>query len=385
MDAGPLPPPRTPQAAWRPVGCNAIALVLQGGGALGAYQAGVYQALHEAGLEPDWVNGVSIGGINSALIAGNPPERRLERLREFWEMITSRPVWLFAPDGDDPHRAHNAWSAFLTTTLGQEGFFKPNLPPPWMRPRGAKGATSYYDNAPLRETLLRLVDFDLINSGKTRLAVGSVNVRTGNFTYFDNTETEILPEHVMASGALPPALPMVEVGTDHYWDGGIVSNTPLQHVFEHAGSQNLVVFQVDLFSSRGDIPRDLSDVLTRQKDIQYSSRTRMMTSYFRELHAKNIRLKALLAKLPEEKLTEDERTLKEQLSDLPEISLIHMIYEKAAYEGQAKDYEFSALSMRQHWDSGYRDTRRTLRHKSWLEIPSEEVGVVVHDVHRLED
>ncbi|HTU56345.1 MAG TPA: patatin-like phospholipase family protein [Acetobacteraceae bacterium] len=385
MDAGPLPPPRTPPSAWRPPGCHAIALVFQGGGALGAYQAGVYQALHEAGLEPDWVNGVSIGSINSALIAGNPPERRLERLREFWQMITDRPVWLMSPDGDDPRRLHNMWSAWMTMALGQQGFFKPNVPPPWMRTRGAAGATSFYDSSPLRETLLRLVDFDLINAGKTRLAVGTVNVRTGNFIYYDNTETEILPEHVMASGALPPALPMVPIGTDYYWDGGLVSNTPLQHLFEHCGANNLVVFQVDLFSSRGETPRDFADVLSRQKDIQYSSRTRLMTQYFQMLHGKNVQLRALLAKVPEEKLSPAERELKEKLADLPEISLIHMIYQKAAYEGQAKDYEFSALSMREHWDAGYRDTERTLRHKTWLEIPSEEEGVVVHDVHRLEE
>ncbi|MDA8050018.1 MAG: patatin-like phospholipase family protein [Rhodospirillales bacterium] len=385
MDAGPLPPPRPPHAAWRPNRCQSIVLVLQGGGALGAYQAGVYQALHEAGLEPDWVNGVSIGGINSALIAGNPPERRLGRLREFWEMITDRPVWLLPPDGDDVRRAHNHWSAWLTMTLGQEGFFKPHFPPAWLRPRGAKGATSIYDSAPLRETLLRLVDFDLINSGKSRIAVGAVNVGSGNFTFFDSTDTEILPEHVMASGALPPGLPMIEVGTDYYWDGGIVSNTPLQHVFECAGSMNLLVFQVDLFSSRGGIPRDLTGVIARQKDIQYSSRTRMITDHFRALHAKDVQLRALLAKVVEEKLTEEERELKEKLADLPEISLIHMIYQRAAYEGEVKDYEFSALSMREHWDAGYRDTKRTLRHKVWLEIPSEEEGVAVHDVHRPEE
>ena len=189
----------------------------------------------------------------------------------------------------------------------------------------------------------------------------------------------------MASGALPPALPMVPIGTDYYWDGGLVSNTPLQHLFEHCGSNNLVVFQVDLFSSRGDTPRDFADVLSRQKDIQYSSRTRLMTQYFQMLHGKNVQLRALLAKVSEEKLSPAERELKEKLSDLPEISLIHMIYQKAAYEGQAKDYEFSALSMREHWDAGYRDTERTLRHKTWLEIPSEEEGVVVHDVHRLEE
>jgi len=385
MDAGPLPPRSAAQARWRPAGCQSIVLVLQGGGALGAYQAGVYQALHEAGLEPDWLNGVSIGGINAALIAGNPPERRLERLREFWDMITDRPVWLVPPNGEEMHEAHNLWSAWLTLTLGQRGFFQPRMPPAWLRPRGATGATSVYDSAPLRETLLRLVDFDLINSRQTRIAVGAVNVGNGNSTVFDNCEAELLAEHVMASAALPPALPMVEIGTDYYWDGGIVSNTPLQHVFDCAGTANLLVFQVDLFSSRGAVPRDLVGVMARQKDIQYASRTRFVTDHFRALRKRDIALRGVLAKLPEDELTPEERTLKERLAHLPEISIIHMIYQRAAYEGGDRDYEFSRLSMREHWESGYRDTERTLRHKAWLEIPSEADGIVVHDVHRLED
>lgn len=384
MDAGPLPPNRPPQSTWRPPNCDSVVLVLQGGGALGAYQAGVYQALHEAGLEPDWVNGVSIGGINAALIAGNPPERRVERLREFWETITARPVWPLAPDGDAMHRAHNIWSAWLTMTLGQQGFFELNYPPAWMRPPGSKGATSIYDTAPLRQTLLRLIDFDLLNSGMTRIAVGAVKISNGNFIYFDSTELEVQAEHVMASGALPPGLPMVEVGTEFYWDGGLVSNTPLQHVFQRAGSQNMLIFQVDLFSARGRIPRDLIAVAARQKDIQYSSRTRLTTDVFRALHAKDVQLRAVLAKVPDEQLTAEERALKDKLAHLPEVSLIHMIYQHAAYEGQVKDFEFSALSMREHWDAGYRDTERTLLHKGWLEIPSADVGVTVHDVHRAE-
>ncbi|MGH7051709.1 MAG: patatin-like phospholipase family protein [Acetobacteraceae bacterium] len=384
MDAGPLPPPRPSDAVRRPPGGRRIVLVLQGGGALGAYQGGVYQALHEAGLEPDWINGVSIGGINAALIAGNPPERRVERLREFWEMITARPTWLFLPDGDAMRRAHNHWSAWLTMILGQEGFFRPNFPPAWLRPRGAEGATSIYDTAPLRETLLRLVDFDLLNNGRTRIAVGAVNVGTGNLSFFDSTDYRLLPEHVMASAALPPGLPMIEVGTDYYWDGGLVSNTPLQHVFASPGPQNMLIFQVDLFSARGSIPRDLVGVAGRQKDIQYSSRTRMITDVFRSLHAKDVQLRSLLAKIPEERLTAEERALKERLLHLPAVSLIHMIYQRAAYEGEIKDYQFSALSMHEHWDAGYRDTERSLLHKSWLETPSPEEGVAVHDVHRIE-
>jgi NTE family protein len=385
MDAGALPPPRPPHATWRPEGCDRLALVLQGGGALGAYQGGVYQALHEAGLEPDWVAGVSIGGINSAIIAGNPPERRLERLRAFWDTITSRNVSLFTPDGDAGKRAINAWSATLTMLQGQPGFFTVNVPGPWLTPRGGKQATAFYDTAPLRETLLRLVDFDLINSGRTRFACGAVNVGNGNFYYFDNAKTEIIPEHVMASGALPPALPMVQVGTDYFWDGGLVSNTPLQHLLENNGSDNVLVFQVDLFSALGPIPRDMSDVLARDKDIRYSSRTRLTTDLFTRMHAMQLRTRQLLERLPEADRTQEDRDQLETLRNLPEITILELIYQQAAYEGQARDYEFSATSMRAHWDSGYRDTQATLRHKDWLTMPTEEEGVVLHDIHRRAD
>jgi len=382
MDAGPAPQGQTP---WRPDGWHQVALVLQGGGALGAYQAGVYQALHEAGLEPDWAAGVSIGAINSAIIAGNVRERRVERLREFWETITARSIWTYTPDGDDPRRARNTWSAWLTMLQGQPGFFEPHYPNPWFSLRGARTATSFYDNAPLRETLLRLVDFDLLNVKAIRYACGAVNVLNGNFTYFDSTETVILPEHVMASGALPPALPMVSIGTDHYWDGGLVSNTPLQHVLQQSHTDNLLVFQVDLFSARGQVPRDMYDVLARQKDIQYSSRTRLVTDYFMRLHAQNLRLRRALNKVPESLLDDEERTLKLRLADIPEIAILHLIYQQKAYESQAKDYEFSGTSMREHWDTGYRDTVRTLRHDKWFVVPPPDSGIVVHDVHRLDD
>jgi len=193
----------------RPEGCDRIALILQGGGALGAYQAGVYQALHEAGVEPDWVTGVSIGAINSAIIAGNRPDRRLERLRTFWELITDRKIWSYTPDGDAFRKIRNATSSWVTIMQGQPGFFAPRQPSPWLSLAGAQSATSYYDNAPLRETLEELVDFSMINDKVVRFAVGAVNVLNGNFIYFDNAHEEIAPEHVMASGALPPALPMV--------------------------------------------------------------------------------------------------------------------------------------------------------------------------------
>jgi NTE family protein len=394
MDRGPLPsrgapardaPARdAPAHVARPPGWERIALVLQGGGALGAYQGGVYQALHEAGLEPDWIAGVSIGGINGAIIAGNPPERRVERLRQFWDSITARPTSLFVPDGDDARRLANMWSSALTMTLGQPGFFDPKVPNPWLSPRGSATATSFYDNAPLRQTLHGLVDFDYLNSNGTRYACGSVNVRSGNFLYFDTSETIIERAHVMASAALPPAMPMMQVGTDWFWDGGVVSNTPLQHVFDNLGCLSTLIFQVDLFSARGRLPRDMGDVLARQKQIQYSSRTRMVTDLYKQRFEQDRLIRQLLDKVPEAELTDAERALKVRLDAQPAITLLHLIYRQAAYETQASDYDFSAASMREHWDSGYRDTHETLDRKEWLAVPREAGDVAVHDVHHVE-
>ena len=372
-------------SGWRPERCDRIALVLQGRGALGAYQAGVYQALHEADIEPDWVAGVSIGDINSAIIAGNQRRFRLQRLRTFWERITERKVWMHTPDGDVFRQVRNATSSWLTMLYGQPGFFAPRAPSPWLSPTGANTAISYYDSAPLRETLEELVDFDLINERPMRFSVGATNVLSGNFIYFDNHDEKIGPEHVMASGALPPALPMIKIGTDHFWDGGIVSNTPLQHLLDQDDKLNALVFQVDLFSARGVLPRDIQDVMARHKDIMYSSRTRYTTDVYRRLHALKMRLAKALAKLPDAELGDEERRLRDELADLPEITILHIIYQQKAYEGHAKDYEFSGTSMREHWRSGYEDTRRTLKRQEWMAMPVQGAGVVVHDVHRQED
>jgi NTE family protein len=376
---------REPAPKWRPDACHRMALVLQGGGALGAYQAGVYQALHEAGMEPDWVCGVSIGAINSAIIAGNPPERRLERLHTFWDRITARKIWHYTPDGDVYRKARNLTSSFMTSTLGQPGFFKPHETNPWFSPAGAKTATSYYDTTPLRETLLELVDFDLINSRPIHFAVGAVNILTGNFLYFDNKKEVITPEHVMASGALPPALPMVRIGTDHFWDGGIVSNTPLQHLLDQEDGRNSLVFQVDLFSARGALPRDIHEVTSRHKDIMYSSRTRHNTDVYRKMNNLKASLYKALLKVPDAELTPEERATREKLTHLSGITILQLIYQQKAYEGDSKDYDFSGTSMREHWMSGLEDTRRTLMRRDWLAMPAEGMGIVVHDVHRERD
>jgi len=252
---------------------DCIALLLQGGGALGAYQAGVYQALSEAHLHPDWVAGISIGAINSALIAGNPPEARVEKLREFWELVTAPPLWAearrfaanglaswlndpmpLAPRGELPRRFANHMNAGVALVHGAPGFFTPRVLVPWLHPTGTLEATSYYDTAPLHATLERLVDFDRINAGEMRFSVGAVNVGTGNFVYFDNSTHTIAPEHVMASAALPPGLPEIEIEGEFYWDGGLVSNTPLQWVLDSEPRQDTLAFQVDLWSAGGPAP-----------------------------------------------------------------------------------------------------------------------------------
>jgi NTE family protein len=370
---------------WRPERCGRVALVLQGGGALGAYQVGVYQAMHEAGIEPDWVSGVSIGAINSAIIAGNPPDRRLERLGVFWDRITDRKVWLHTPDGDIYRQARNATSSMFTMAMGQPGFFKPHQVSPWMTPAGARAATSYYDNGPLRETLLELIDFDRINSREVRLSVGAVNVASGNFIFFDNATTEIAPEHVMASGALPPAFAPVQIGTDYFWDGGIVSNTPLQHLLAQDDDINSLVFQVDLFNARGLLPRTIQDVMGRHKDIMYSSRTRQMTDMFQRLQRWKTRAYHALLKVPDADLTDEERAMRDKLAKLPALTILQLIYQQQSYEGNAKDYEFSRTSMREHWLSGHADTQRTLTRKDWLAMPPENTGIVTHDIHRETD
>jgi NTE family protein len=291
-------------------------------------------------------------------------------------------VWpVPTPDGDDWRRARNLQSAFSTLLLGQPGFFRPNPMVPWLVPRGGRGATAFYDTSPLRETLEELVDWRLLNGGHPRVAFGAVNAETGNLFWFDCAKMVIGPEHVMASGALPPGFAPVRVGTDWFWDGGLVSNTPLQYLLEQEERDGLVV-QVDLFPARGPLPRDMEEVLSREKDIRYSSRTRLNTDAYTRLRRWQLRLKRALAKMPEERLDDEERALCRRLQRLPRLLVLQLIYERKAYEGQARDYEFGLETMREHWDGGLEDTRATLRRREWLRMPEEDPGIVVHDVHR---
>ncbi|MER9001745.1 patatin-like phospholipase family protein [Mesorhizobium australicum] len=359
-----------------------IALVFQGGGALGAYQAGVYQALADAGCEPSWLSGVSIGAINSAIIAGNEPGRRLQRLEQFWQTISGRDIWAFTPEGDIYRDIRNRTSSWMTMTMGQPGFFKPRNPNPWFQPPGADGATSFYDTAELKDTLESLIDFEVLNNGKKRLSVGAVNVRTGNFVYFDTDKGRIGPEHIMASGALPPAFPSIRIDGEYYWDGGIVSNTPLQYLLDQKEDRSALVFQVDLFSARGALPRSMPDVLSRHKDIIYSSRTRQNTDNFQRIHALKMKLLDALKRVPPDQLKDGEKELMADYSDAGVVNIVHLIYQHKGYEGHAKDYEFSRTSMREHWETGLEDTQRTLRHRKWLTMPTNVDGVAIRDLQR---
>jgi NTE family protein len=361
-----------------------IALLLQGGGALGAYQGGVYQALTEANLHPDWVAGISIGAINSALIAGNPPEKRVERLRAFWETISTPPpgiVYLgFDPRDETTQRLVNQTRAFGTLVAGAPGFFTPRLPPPYLHPPGSPGALSFYDVTPLKATLERLADFDRINSGEMRFSVGAVNVRSGNFVYFDNMTHRIGPEHVMASGSLPPGFPSTVIDGEHYWDGGLVSNTPLQWVLDSRPRVDTLVFQIDLWNARGELPRDLMEAESRQKEIRYSSRTRAATDQFKKQQLLRRAAAKLLPLIPSEFQQTPEAELLAGEADEKVYNIIQLIYHARNYEGTSKDYEFSRHTMNEHWQSGYNDAVRTLRHPEVLLRPENVDGVFTFDL-----
>jgi len=363
------PPPPCPQRV----------LVLQGGGALGAYQAGVYEELEAEGLRPGWVAGISIGAVNAALIAGNPPERRVERLREFWEMASAAVPCPVPFPGEEVRAFWNEMSAGWIAAFGVPGFFTPRVPPPFFYPPGTPEGLSLYDTAPLKQSLERLVDFDLINRGETRLSVGAVNVRTGNFIYFDNTRCRIGPEHIMASGALPPGFPPVTIDGEAYWDGGIVSNTPLQHVLDEHNVSDLLIFQVDLFSARGPLPRTLIEAAGREKDIRYSSRTRLNTDVQLQIRKARAALANLLEKLPAELDGDADVAFLRGVVREPAVTVAQLIYRAKAYEGHAKDYEFSRATMADHWAAGLADVRTTLNHPDWLSRPTVG-GTVTYDL-----
>jgi len=362
---------------------NQVVLVLQGGGALGSYQAGVFETLASESIAPDWIAGISIGAVNGALIAGNAPCERVARLRQFWERVSSaipEPAWM---PGRHAHEWLNGLAATQALFFGVPGFFTPRVPPAFFQPRGSLAAISYYDTTPLKDTLEQLIDFERLNSGELRLSVSAVNVRTGNLTDFDTAKQRLDVRHIMASAALPPGLPPVEIDGEYYWDGGLASNTPLNYVLDQPGSGHRTVFQVDLFPARGPLPSSMERVSEREKDIRYSSRTRLNTDM--DVRRRRVAAAAmrLMEKLPPE-LHEDpdaRQVLDALRANCLSLDIVHLIYRAKRYETHAKDYEFSRLTMREHWASGNADVLQTLHDPRWTgRGPAEPYGVRVFDL-----
>ena len=378
MDISQPLPARTPAKAQR-------VLVLQGGGALGSYQAGAYQALCHFDFEPEWIAGISIGAVNAAIIAGNPREKRVDRLKEFWEMVSSPVPWNPIGSDDRGRSFFNETSAALIATFGVPGFFTPRFPPAPLWPQGSPQSQSYYDTAPLRATLERLVDFDRINDSNTRLSVGAVSVTSGNFKYFDNFEFKKLgkrigPEHIMASAALPPGFPSIVIEGEHFWDGGVASNTPLDYVLDAEVNNDLLIFQVDLFSARGPLPVSLLEAAEREKDIRYSSRTRMNTDKNRQVHNTRVALRELIGKLPDDLKNDPSVEILCKAAKENTVTVVHLIYRSKNYESSSKDYDFSHIAMVEHWGAGVRDVHLSMRHKEWLERPQSGETMVTYDL-----
>src|SRR5258707_11779501 len=378
MDISAPAPATTPAKAQR-------VLVLQGGGALGSYQAGAYQALCHCDFEPEWVAGISIGAINAALVAGTPPEKRVERLKEFWQMVSSPVPWNPVVKSDRGRTVFNEASAALIATFGVPGFFTPRIPPAPLWPPGSPQSQSYYDTSPLRKTVERLVDFDRINDLNCRLSIGAVSVTTGNFRYFDNFEfkkqgKKIGPEHIMASGGLPPGFPSIVIEGEHYWDGGVASNTPLDYVLDTETTNDLLIFQVDWSSARGPLPVSLLEAAEREKDIRYSSRTRMNTDKNKQIHNARMALRELIAKLPDDLKNDPSVEFLRKAAKESTVTVVHLIYRSKNYESSSKDYDFSHVGMVEHWGAGVRDVHLSMRHEDWLERPQSGETMMTYDL-----
>jgi NTE family protein len=355
-----------------------IGLVLQGGGALGSYQAGVYEALASSEYLPDWVAGISIGAINAAIIAGNAPENRLKRLRSFWDEVTAHTsLWPCAFAG--------SWAVWQQRTgaltalmFGQPGLFTPRTWLDWFAPGNL---VSYYDTSVLKGTLERLVDFNRINNaGDVRLSVGAVNVRTGQFSYFDSANMTIRPEHVMASGALPPGFPPIEIDGEHYWDGGLFSNTPLEYVLDYSPRRSRLTFQVDVFHAQGRLPTNLDEVSERAKDIRYSSRTQICSSAFRAKHDVRHAINELYKLLPPDLASTEQAKRLYEHGCVTEMDIVQLVYRPAEPQGASKDYDFSRSSMQRLWQEGASAAQTVLTASPWLAPQPKDLVVRVFEL-----
>jgi NTE family protein len=347
-------PPPTRAVERRPLPPE-VALVLPGGGALGSYQAGAYEALSSAKVPIDCVLGVSIGAVNGAIIAGNPPADRLVKLRRFWEKVSSGSVSAPVPNVGNLREIAHVASAFYASAFGVPGFFSPR---PSLMAGGDNG--SWYDTGPLRKTLDELVDWDLLNSGKVRLVVSAVNVESGELHYFDTRETRLDARHIMASGALPPGLPPVRIDGQSWWDGALVSNTPLMHILGDE-TDDVLIIQIDLFASKGEPPKSVLEAVSREKEIRFSSQNEDLAQRMRETDEKRQLLRRALAKLPRELRKDRDFAELRKLATEHKVSMVQLIHHRSRWETWARDFEFSRQSMENSWRAGHEAMARRLR------------------------
>jgi NTE family protein len=354
-----------------------IVLVLQGGGALGAYQSGVYHALHEANIEPDWVIGTSIGAINASLIVGNEPAYRLAALQEFWGRMTQRAAWDWLTLWPQLASGLSYWQAL---TSGISGFYRPN-PSAFFGPHVRLGAekAGYYSTSELESTLNELVDFSLIRRNKPRLTVGAAQVRTSQMRYFDSIETEITAKHIMASGALPPAFPAVRIDGELYWDGGILSNTPAEAIFDDQPRKNSLVFAVHMWNPIGPEPETIWDVLHRQKNIQYSSRVTTHITRQAQIHRLRHIIKELAEYIPEELRTREDVRELTSYGCLTRMHFVRLLWPGHENEDHTKDVDFTSSGIKKRWQAGYDQTMRAIEQAPWRREIDPIEGVFLHE------
>jgi NTE family protein len=354
-----------------------VVLVLQGGGALGAYQGGIYQALHEAGVEPDWIIGTSIGAINASLIVGNQPQSRVERLREFWRRVEHKHPWTLAPVWTGIAETASYWATLFG---GIPGFFRVNPAAFFGQhvPLGVENA-GYYSTVPLRRTLRELVDFSLINTCKTRLTVGAAQVRSSTMRYFDNRDVPISVQHIMASGALPPAFPAIRIDGELYWDGGIVSNTPTEVIFDDNPRRNSLIFSVHLWNPHGQEPSNIWDVLHRHKEIQYSSRISSHVQRQQQLHRLRHVITELVRHIPAEAQRSERVRQLANYGCTTQMQVVRLLAPRLDAENHTKDIDFSRAGINSRWEAGYSACKDVLDRAIWQDDFDPLEGVIVHD------
>jgi len=358
-----------------------IAYVFQGGGALGAYQLGIFQALDEHHFHPDWVIGTSIGAINAAIIAGNAPQDRLPKLLEFWTTVSRNVLPGFSPKNDKMRQWYNFCSAQSSIYFGQEGFFRPRFNHPLFEQNGSADTISFYVIDPLKKTLSGLIDFDLINQNKIRLTVGAVEVLKGQPVFFDSKNMELNISHILASCALPPAFPAIKIHDEYFWDGGVLSNTPIQAIIQDTNHVNTLCFMANLFDSYGLNPKTLDDVFKRYKDIMYSSQDRLHLEEFIEILRLKRELHYIYEKLPPDLQNDSEIKRLHDLEICPEIMhFVRFLYTAPHSELSSKDFEFSKLSMEERIKTGYQDGMKAVTSQPWKKPIPVDQGVAIHEI-----